>query len=631
MKHTRILSCTLAASLFLPLHAREVKSPAAMQEGVKDSTRMQEVVVTGARSQTDIRHLPMTVNVIGRDVLTEKHESSLLPTLMEQVPGVFVTSRAMKGYGVSTGSSGNISMRGLTGGTGQMLVLIDGHPQYNGIYSHPISDSYQTMMAERVEVLRGPASMLYGSSAMGGVINIVTRRMEEDGVKTDIGLSGGSYGTLEAEATNRVRKGRFGSTASFLYGRSDNHRPHMGFEQYSAYLKATYDISSHWDACLDANLTHFDAQYPGSTQEPVYGAEQWITRGVVSAALQNHYGSTQGAVSVFSNFGRHKIDDGTKKIGTSTDRFFRSKDALTGVSFYQSAQLWQGGRFTLGLDYQHIYGNAYYTSKATGEVLDTPNKQSGRSHRDEVAAYADLRQDITSWLTADAGIRFDHHSITGGEWVPQAGIVLRPIETGEVKLMASKGYRNPTMRELYLYPPSNEELEPECIWNYELSWRHRTPHLHYGVNLFYLKGDNMIQTINRKNVNTGEVENCGIEAELTYRFNSHWTATTNHAWLHTKHDIVAAPAYKGYLGVTFRQGRFHATASAQYLHDLCTQAGDNPTSESFCLVDLTGSYTLAKYVTLWARGENLLAQRYEINLGYPMPRATVMAGVKVSF
>ena len=67
-----------------------------------------------------------------------------------------------------------------------MMVLVDGHPQYQGIFGHSISDFYQTMMAERVEVLRGPASMLYGSNAMGGVVNIVTRKMREDGAKTDI-------------------------------------------------------------------------------------------------------------------------------------------------------------------------------------------------------------------------------------------------------------------------------------------------------------------------------------------------------------------------------------------------------------------------------------------------------------
>lgn len=620
MRSNTLLPLALTAAAILPIHAEEVN----------DSANIQEVVVTGTRNVTDIRHLPMTVTIIGRDRLTEKHESSILPTVMEEVPGLFVTSRAMKGYGVSTGASGNISMRGLAGGTGQMLVLIDGHPQYNGIYSHPISDSYQTLMAERVEVLRGPASMLYGSSAMGGVINIVTRQMKQDGMKTDINLSGGSYGTIEAEATNRLRSGRFSSTVSAQYARSDNHRQDMSFEQYSGYAKAAYELSSHWDTYLDADITHFDSQYPGSTLEPVYGAEQWITRGVVSAALQNHFERTSGALSVFTNFGRHKIDDGTKNAAQPTERFFRSKDALTGISIYQSAQAWDGSRITLGVDYQHIYGHAYYTSKTTGETLDTPNKQSGRSHRNEIAAYTDIRQDITPWLTADAGIRLDHHSVTGTEWIPQAGIVVRPIETGEVKLMASKGYRNPTMRELYLYPPSNEDLEPERIWNYELSWRHRTPQLKYGVNLFYLKGDNLIQTINKKNVNTGEIENYGVEADLSYTINSHWTATTNHSWLHTKHDIVATPEYKGYLGIGYRRDRLHANVSAQYINHLCTATGATASTESFCLVDLSVSYRLTDLVTLWTRGENLLAQKYEINQGYPMPRATVMAGIKLS-
>ena len=125
-----------------------------------DSLTLGEVVVTGTRNATDVRHLPMTVSVIGRDVLTADHQPSVLPTVMHQVPGLFVTSRAMMGYGVSGGAAGGINLRGITGGAGQLMVLIDGHPQYQGFYGHPISDSYQTMRAERVEVLRGPASVL---------------------------------------------------------------------------------------------------------------------------------------------------------------------------------------------------------------------------------------------------------------------------------------------------------------------------------------------------------------------------------------------------------------------------------------------------------------------------------------
>ena len=115
-----------------------------------DNKLLNEVVVTGTRNATDVRHLPMTVNVIGRQQLTEQHQTSVLPTVMQQVPGFFVTSRSMMGYGVSTGAAGGINLRGISGGAGQLLVLIDGHPQYQGIYGHPISDSYQTLMAERI-------------------------------------------------------------------------------------------------------------------------------------------------------------------------------------------------------------------------------------------------------------------------------------------------------------------------------------------------------------------------------------------------------------------------------------------------------------------------------------------------
>ena len=603
----------------------------AHAESVTDSLTLQEVVVTGTRNATDVRHLPMTVTVIGRETLTEQYQTNVLPTVMQQVPGLFVTSRSMMGYGVSTGGSGGINLRGISGGAGQLLVLIDGHPQYQGIYGHPISDSYQTLMAERVEVLRGPASVLYGSNAMGGVMNIVTRSMKEDGMKTSVNLGAGSYGTVQAEASNQLRSGKFSSTVSAQYGRTDNHRPRMGFEQYGGYLKLGYDFNDHWNAYIDADITHFNASHPGTTTSPLFDADQWITRGVISAALKNHYGWTSGAISAYSNFGRHKIDDGTADPTKPTARYFRSKDALTGISWYQSAQLFEGNRLTVGIDYQNIYGNAYYTSKETGDVLDTPNKQSGRSYRNEIAGYVDFRQDLLSWLTVDAGIRLDHHSVTGTEWIPQAGLVIRPVNTGELKAMASKGFRNPTMREMYLYPPSNEELEPERIWNYELSWRHRIDAFSYGLNIFYIKGDNMIQTIQRKNVNTGEIENYGAEIEATWRVNSNLSLTTNHSLLHMEHKIVAAPEYKGFLGASYHQNRWTAIAGLQFISNLYTEVGDQETKENFCLLNASVSYALTKACSLWVRGENLLAQSYEINLGYPMPRATFMGGVNLNF
>ncbi len=596
-----------------------------------DSLTLDEVVVTGTRNAVDVRHLPMTVTVLDREKLTEQYQPSILPTVMQQVPSLMVTSRSMMGYGVSTGAAGGINLRGISGGAGQLLVLIDGHPQYNGVYGHPISDSYQTLMAERVEVLRGPASVLYGSNAMGGVLNIVSRSMHQDGMRSNVNFGVGSYGTVQTEASNQFRDGKFSSTISAQYNRTDNHRPRMGFEQYGGYLKVGYDFNKNWDAFVDADITHFNASYPGAVEAPLFEGNQWITRGVVSAVLSNQYDNTNGSISVYSNFGRHKIDDGTQDASKPTQRYFRSKDALTGVSWYQSVRFFEGNRVTVGADYQHIYGHAYYTSKETGQVLDTPNKQSGKSDKDDIAGYVEIRQDVFSWLTLDAGLRFDHHSVTGNEWIPQMGVVFRPMDTGEIKAMASKGFRNPTMREMYLYPPSNEELEPERIWNYEISWRHRAGTVHYGMNLYYIKGDNMIQTVNRKNVNTGEIENYGAEFDASYQIDNHWGINTNHSWLHMENPIVAAPTYKGYIGADYRCGKWTANAGLQYIKGLYTEVGENEQKEQFCLLNATVSYQLAKGISLWIRGENLLAEEYEINLGYPMPRATFMGGVNWNF
>lgn len=596
---------------------------------------MQEVVVTGTRHATDVRHLPMTVTVIDRNVLTEQHRANVLPTAMQQVPSLFVTSRSMMGYGVSTGAAGSINFRGISSGSGQMLVLVDGHPQYNGVYGHSLGDSYLSLIADRVEVLRGPASVLYGSNAMGGVLNIVTRQARHDGINTIVDLSAGSYGTVQAEASSQLRSGRFSSTVAAQYGRSDNHRPNMGFEQYGGFLRLGYDAGDHWKVSLTGNLTHWRASNPGLTTQPKLENDQWITRGEVSVAVENHYEQTSGGLSLYDNFGRHKINDGYNAVGgvPQTD-LFRSKDAVAGMSWYQSAQLFEGNRITVGVDYQHIYGRAYYTNRETGDIVTTRQRlmQSAHAHENEVAGYVDFRQDLTSWLTIDAGLRYDHHSTAGAEWVPQMGIVWRALRTAELKASASKGFRNPTTREMYLYGTANHDsLRAERLWNYELSWRHRFEDITYGVNLFYIKGDNLIQTVAGRNINTGEMENYGLEVELHYTLLRNLSVTYNGALLHMKNPVIGSPKQKSYLGLDYRNKKLTVNLGCQFIRNLYTAVGAAEQKETFNLLSLTTTYDLTKNLSLWIRGENLLAESYEINQGYPMPRATVMGGFHVNF
>lgn len=610
----------------------------------KDSTKVarsyviNEVVVTGTRSETDVRHLPMTVSVVGRPQLEASQQTSVLPVLNSQVPGFFSTSRGVMGYGVATGASGQMSLRGI-GGPAQaglpttgLLVLIDGHPQYMGLMGHPIADAYQTMMAERVEVLRGPASVLYGSNAMGGVINIVTRKMQEDGIRTNINIGAGAYGSIQTEATNRIRKGRFSSTVTASYNRTDGHRADMAFEQYGGYAKLGYDFTDNWKVWGDVNVTRFNATNPGSVMKPYIDNDQRITRGMTSFALENYYEKTSGALSFFYNWGDHWINDGYQPGGEPLQYRFNSNDQMLGVSWYQSVQLFQGNRLTVGADYFHFGGEAW------NQFFDGHRETSANKSLNEVAGYVDFRQDITAWLTLDAGARVDYHSQTGTEFIPQVGLAFHLPENAEIKAMASKGFRNPTIREMYMFPPQNPDLKPEKLWNYELSFSQRLMdnRLSYGLNVFYINGENLIIRLPNPNgsgmlnQNSGEIENWGAEANVGYQFNPVWSVMANYSWLHMENPVLASPEHKLYGGVNFRKGRWSASTGIQYVKGLYTDL-DAATKENFVLWDMQGSFKATNYLSFYVRGENLLAQRYEINAGYPMPKATFMGGVNINF
>ena len=598
-----------------------------------------EVVVTGTRNETDVRHLSQTVTVVDRSKIDRSLQSSLLPVLTEQVPGLFVTARGIMGYGVSGGAAGSISLRGLSGGTARLMVMIDGHPQYAGIFGHPIADAYQSFLAERVEVLRGPASVLYGSNAMGGVINIVTRKMQGDGVKTNVRAGYGSYNTLETELTNRIRKGRFSSVVSGSYNRTDGHRPDMGFEQYGGYAKLGYEMTDNWNVWGDVNVTHFNASYPGPAGAPLVDGDQRITRGMTALAVENHYEKTSGAVSFFYNWGHHWINDGyTPSAGEGPkDERFLSNDNMMGVSLYQSARLFRGNRTTLGFDWFRYGGHAwneYVSGEKSGTTSDLVDK-----HEDELAGYVDFRQDIGAWLTFNAGLRADHHSRIGLEWVPQTGLAFHLPHAMELKVSASKGFRYPILREMYMFPPQNPDLQPESMWSYELAFSQRLMdgRLTYGVNLFYIDGKNLIVTLPNPhgsgmlNQNSGRIENSGVELQGAYRINRYWSVDGNYSYLHMKNPVIAAPEHKLYVGANLSCGRWNVSSGVQYIAGLYTAVGGDESKEDFVLWNLSASFRISQWLDIWVRGENLLAQRYEINAGYPMPRATVMAGVNLNF
>ena len=597
---------------------------------------LKEVVATGTRVSEDARLLPVTVNVVGRAQLTEQQKPNILPTLMQHVPGLFVTQRGVLGYGVSTGGSGGIKVRGIGGQPNtDVLVLIDGLPQYAGLYGHPIADNYQTQMAERVEVIRGPASLYYGSNAMGGVVNIVTGQPQRDTIITSVHAQGGSYYSADAGIANQLRKGKWSEAAGFNYVRTAGHRDNMAFDQYSGFAKVGYDIDSHWSVNAAGNIAYFNTANPGTVTEPIFDSHQHILRGMATLSATNQYARTQGAVRAYYSGGRHRINEGHKAGEPVPATEYNHTDLMLGVSGYQTVSLFRGNHTTFGFDYQHFGGHVWNRILASDTKKDIITKTLY-----EVAGYIDFRQHIVDWFALDAGVRLGWHSRAGFNYAPQAGLSFLLPQDAQLKALVSRGYRNPTIRELYMYAPANDSLQSISLWNYELAYKQMLlgGRIRIGANVFYMHADNMIETRpiagRPRNVNTGEMKNAGAEAEISARVWKGLILSANYSYLYMVHPVLAAPEHKLNVSVAYHHDRFRIGTDLQYINGLYTQlpnVSQSAQKQNFALWNAHASARLWRELWATLTADNLLGTENEINAGFPMPKTTVMAGLQFTF
>ena len=622
---------TLCLLTTIPLLA-ENRQPAERN----DTIRLDEVIVTGTMPKVNLRNLPMSISVISGKQIDERMQPSLLPLLTEEVPGLFISQRGVMGYGVANGAAGGMSIRGIGGApTSGVLVLIDGHPQYMGLMGHPLADSYQSMMTERVEVVRGPASVLYGSNAMGGVINIITKKQPQEGLRQSARIMYGSYNTLSAEVMNGWKKEKLHLVGNIGYNRSDGHRENMDFEQLNGYAKAGYDLTRNWSSFIDLNLSKTLSANPGSVSNLMSDNDADILRGVASVVLENEYSRTSGAVKFFYNFGSHEINDGIPMVSSALPPVyrFRSDDQMFGFSTYQSYSFFEGNKTTAGFDFQRFGGKAWNKYPDEADNVDLADV-----HLNNEAFYLNLQQSLPgNKLTLNGGIRLDHHEINGTEWIPQLGLSFNPSSSTVLKAIVSKGFRNPTIREMYMFPPQNPDLKPERLWNYELSYLQTlfNNQLSLGVNLFYIKGDNMIQVamVDGKplNINSGKVENRGIELSSTWQATQSLRFSANYSYLNMTRKILAAPEHKLYVSGNYTKDRWNFSSGMQYIGNLYTTLNPEPQKERFLLWNARVNYKVLDWLNIFLRGENLFGQAYEINAGYPMPGATVFGGMQVHF
>lgn len=594
-------------------------------QSLDDTLSIDEVVITGMRVEVSRKILPLNVSVISKDHIDEIEESAILPIVSRRIPSLFVNERGVTGFGrTGSASAGNISIRGIGGNpNAQVLVLVDGHPQYMGIFGHPLPNNYVASDLERVEIIRGPSSILYGSNAMGGVLNFITRKQLDDGFTGSMRVATGSYSTKKMMVNTGYKKGKFDFFVSYNHDDTRGHRENMDFRIDNSYIKAGYRIGKHLRLSADFNIADMKSLDPGmkDSASEVFVAD--MVRGKASVALSNKFDKMEGSLFAFMNFGEHDFSDG-----------WQSVDENSGISFFEGISLLPGNLVTIGFDHKSYggRGNAGFPPN-TGRWLSV----------NETGLYLITEQSfMESKINLSAGARFEDHSLFGSSFIPQAGFAINLIENTSLKASVSGGYRSPTIMELFLFAP-NPDLLPEESINYEtgISTTFMDGKLATEITLYNVRGSNLIEMDysvgpppSRKN--SGEFNHRGIEVEARYIASENFSADLSYSYLSMDVPRLAAPGHQFFTGMNYSRDKLTLALQANYIGKLYISTletegiGQEITADYF-LLNGSLKYRMNESVEFFISGKNLLNQDYQIDYGYPMPGINFMTGAGIHF
>lgn len=251
----------------------------------------------------------------------------------------------------------------------------------------------------------------------------------------------------------------------------------------------------------------------------------------------------------------------------------------------------------------------------------------------EYSPYATLSQSLAGdLLTINAGLRMANSDTFDTQWVPQLGFAVNPGLGLNIKGNLAMGYRNPSFRELYLYRMANPHLNPEKMMNYEFSVGKRfSRYLTAEITVYLSHGTDMIQVVDQKNVNTGKFTNNGIELSASSHPIDRLRLYATYSYLHTSlSNLVGAPKSQYYIGADLSLwSNLRIAADLKGVGGLYVAEGIK--RQNYALLNAKITLDLCRYVSIFARLENIADARYVINRGYDMPGFTALGGFKATF
>lgn len=577
---------------------------------------LNEVVVTASRTPEKKIDTNADVTVVSAKEIEQKHFDDVAQAV-KNVPGVFISSHGASGQSYN---SDQIYING----SSNVVVLVDGirrNTNGNSLMNASIAELVAMDSVDHIEVLKGSSSTLYGSDAQGGVINIITKKAKEDGVKTTLRTSFGNNSKEKYTLYNAGKEGNvfwsieggkeLGGTFKDGWGRKIIN--HLNAEHYNA--KLGYDLGN------DSNIVVNYEKYKTDYTKPSYGSND---RRAVAGKKNNDALNLQYTAKIRDNL-------------TNLYSVYRNR-----TTFDIPSQPWGMDMKTTGVSDQLTYtinkqtltgGFDWYKDEVPFDYDNTGISEVQGTSIHNIAFYLQDKIALTNQWNITPGVRMDHHSTFGTHTSPSLSVGFKQSENTNYYVNYKTFFVAPNLYQLfgsdaYFGHVGNKNLKPQEGNTIEFGINHNFgDNLTGTFNVYHTHAKNILYADPSDNyhyANGGKSSLNGFTINLDKKFSSHWAAGIGYSYLHIPAKEGQNINFNGSLpestlniNVDYNTPKFNVSLSGRGIMNRYGTKADwrgNPTKMSnyanYWVWDLAANYQFTKEATLFARVNNIFDQFY---------------------
>lgn len=601
----------------------------------------EEVVVTATKIEQYQAQVGSSTTVIASEQMERTGKETVLEVL-RQVPGLTVMQSG------SLGGLTNIYLRGSK--PGHTLVLIDGAevndpivPDRSFDFAHLTTDNI-----ERIEIVRGPQSTLYGSDALGGVINIITRKGKGN-PKVSISAEAGAHSTFKESVSVN------GSTEAAAYSLSLSRLDSKGiskavdgaekdgYKNTTLSSRLSYEIFNSAELNLSCRYTDGEADIDddGYDDDPNYTAssKNSVLRLEFAQGLKPYW---DHKLSLSYNHIHRKDKDENDPVEPADYVKDWYKGDNKKVEWQHNFSTPDESIITAGLEYEEEGGSSYYYSESLFGPYESKFERKSVSNK---ALYLQNQPKLADWLFVTTGLRVDDHELFGTETTYKVSIATLGRGTLAFKASIGTGFKAPSLYQLYS-SYGDPSLKADRSKSYDLGFERSlfSRRGTFGLTYFHNDFENMVDwdSASYKYKNIGRARTEGLEADLLIKPIEDLEVEANYTRTETEDketglELLRRPKEEISLNANWHPGqKVNLNLGAIYVGSrkdikYVGWTAESITMEDYTTVDLSCLYKITDRFQILGRIENLLDEEYQEVYGFAVPGRSFYAGGKANF